>query len=83
MFILTVSKGREYFNVKCQRTTNAFYPSHKPLLQLLLDLGSLSIGVLLIAFCHDLSALGAREEVNQVNDAILVDVACLQDAGRG
>lgn len=67
---------------KCQGTANAFDSPNKPLLQLLLNRGCLSESVQLVAFCHDLGALGARKEIDQVDDAILVDVAGLQDAGR-
>jgi hypothetical protein len=62
---------------KSERAADTFNPSNKPFLEFFLDFGRLSKGRLFVALGHDLGALGARKEVNQVNNAVFVDVACL------
>lgn len=58
-------------------SSDAFDSANKPFLQLLLDFGGLFVGALPIAFCHDLGAFWPWEKVDEVHNAILMDVACL------
>ena len=58
---------------------DAFNTADQPLLELLLDTRHLPVGSLLGPLEDDLGVLGAREEVDDVDDAILVNVAGLQD----
>lgn len=64
-------------------TPDAFHPTDKPFLELLLDAGHLTVDALLGALEDDLGVLWSGEEVNQIDHAILMDVARLKDIRRG
>ncbi len=58
---------------------DALNTADQPLLELLLDTRHLPVRALFGPFDDDLGVLGAREEIDDVDDAILVNVAGLQD----
>lgn len=65
-----------------QPAANALDTADQPPLELLLDAGHLAVHALLEPLGDDLGVLGAGEEVDEVHNAILVDVARLEDVGR-
>ena len=62
---------------------DAFDSTNKPFLELFLDARHLTINALLRSLENDLCVLWPREEIDDISHAILVDVASLQDIGRG
>lgn len=81
-----VPQGREDLDVEREPAPDALDAADEPALELLLDGLDLAEGVL--AARPGLAdggerGLGPREEVDEVDDAVLVDVARLQDVGRG
>lgn len=58
---------------KIHWTTDAFHSANQPLLELVLDLGYLSIGIKLNTSGRDLGAFRTREKVDHVNNAIFMN----------
>ena len=63
-----------------QLAPDALDPSHQPFLQLLLDLAGFPEGILLVLVGKDSRRPRPREEIDEVDHAILVYVAGLEDA---
>lgn len=77
-----VESGKD-LDVDVHFATDAFYTSDKPLLKLVLYDGGFSVGHLLGDYLsNDVGALRTGEEVNDIADALVTDVASLEDVGR-
>ncbi len=70
---------KDMLPTQLEAAPDALNTADQPLLELLLDTRHLPVGSLLGPLEDDLGVLGAREEVDDVDDAILVNVAGLQD----
>lgn len=65
-----------------ETTPDALDTTDQPLLELLLDTRHLPVGALFGPLEDDLGVLWPGEEIDNIDDSIFVDVACLQDVGR-
>lgn len=69
-------------NTEVKLSTDAFDSSHEPFLQLFLDCARLSVRVVLVSRRQDARCPGTGKEIDEVYNAILMDIPRLQDCRR-